>query len=150
MNDIRHSLAMDAPADRLRRLVGSADGLTAWWAEDVVRVPGSSALELGFFDRSTVYRLVLVAGADDDVRWQCETGHEWAGTELRFRLQSKGAQTLLEFTHHGWKDASAFFVSCNTVWGHLMFKLKDLAERGGPPRPLVTKSAMESSSSRVY
>jgi len=141
---------VDAPADRLRQLVSSAAGLATWWAEDVGQVPGSAAVELGFFDRSTVYRLVPITDTGDDVRWKCETGHEGAGTDLVFRLTSKGTQTLLEFSHQGWADASPYFVSCNTVWGHLMFKLKDIAERGGAARPLFTKSGMESSASGAY
>jgi len=108
-----------------------------------VNVPDSPALELGFFDRSTIYRLVPKADSQE-IRWFCETGQEWAGTELVFRLRPKGEQTLLEFSHEQWADASPYFVSCNTVWGHLMFKLKDAAERG-VGRPLFTKSGMGSS-----
>jgi hypothetical protein len=149
MPDIRHAITVDAPSDRVSQLVSSADGLAMWWAEDVVKVPGSAAIELGFFDRSTVYRLVRKP-VPQEIRWACETGQEWAGTELVFRLQPKGEQTLLEFSHERWADASPYFVSCNTVWGHLMFKLKDAAERGGSPRPLFTRTGMESSAARAY
>ena len=47
-------------------------------------------------------------------------------------------------------DASPYFVSCNTMWGHLMFKLKEAAERGGPARPLFTKSGMDTLSAGGY
>ncbi len=52
MPDIRHAITVDAPSDRVSQLVSAADGLAVWWAEDVVKVPGSPAIELGFFDRS--------------------------------------------------------------------------------------------------
>ncbi len=149
MPDIRHSIAIDAAVDRVKPLVTSAEGFSAWWAEDVSRLPASDRVELGFFDRSTVYRLVPKTDPQN-TRWLCETGNEWAGTELVFRLQARGNQTLLDFSHEGWAADSPYFVSCNTVWGHLMFKLKDAAERGGVPRPLFTRSGMESSSVRAY
>jgi len=149
MADIRHSIAVEAPADRVTRLVSSADGLATWWAEDVTQMPNPAAVEFGFFDRSTVYRLVRTE-SPHDIRWLCETGHEWAGTELVFRLQPKGQQTLVGFSHERWTEATPYFVSCNTVWGHLMFKLKHAAEHDGVPRPLFTKTGMESSASRAY
>jgi hypothetical protein len=44
-------------------------------------------------------------------------------------------------------DASTYFVSCNTVWGRLMCRLNYAAERSGRPRPLFTKSGMETPTS---
>jgi hypothetical protein len=97
MPDIRHTITVDAPRDRVAALVSSPQGLAAWWAEDVELVPSSAAVELGFFDRATVYRLVPKP-ASDEIRWRCETGQEWTGTELVFRLRDKGPQTLIEFS----------------------------------------------------
>jgi hypothetical protein len=42
-------------------------------------------VELGFFDRTTTYRLVLTPDSKN-IRWRCETGQEWAGTDLVFHL----------------------------------------------------------------
>jgi hypothetical protein len=117
-------------------------GLATWWAEDIAAAHGSAAVELGCFDRAATRRLVLVPDSKS-VRWRCETGKEWAGTDLVFHMQDKGPHTQVEFSHESWAEVSPYFVSCNKVWGHLMFKLKDAAERGGPPRPLFTKSGME-------
>jgi hypothetical protein len=47
-----------------------------------------------------------------------------------------------------WQAASDGPVA--TDWGYLMFKLKDAGEHGGPPRPLFTKSGMETSTSGAY
>jgi len=143
MPDIRHSLDIAAPLDRVRALVSTGDGFTAWWAEDVA-IQAGSAVELAFFDRSTVYRLIAQTDAAA-TRWRCETGREWAGTDIVFRLQAKGDQTLVDFAHEGWERDTPYFVSCNTVWGHLMFKLKAAAEHPSGARPLFTRSGMESS-----
>lgn len=144
MASIRHALTIAAPADRIRALVSSAEGFSRWWAEDAVAAAGSPAVELGFFNRTTMYRLVPSPDAGA-TRWACETGQEWAGTEIVFRLQPKGDQTQIEFAHERWAAETPYFVSCNTVWGHLMFKLKDAAEHPATARPYFTKSGVESS-----
>jgi len=72
-------------------------------------------------------------------------------TERRF---SSGLGTVFAYTLSRMRDnasdlvescasVSPYFVACNKAWGHLMFRLINAAERGGPPRPLFTKSAME-------
>jgi hypothetical protein len=149
MADIRHSIPIDARPEGVATLVSSAEGLAAWWAEDVMRVPGADALELGFFDRTTVYRLVPVP-EQDAIRWHCETGREWAGTDLVFRVRRAGERTQLDFAHERWAEDTPYFVSCNTVWGHLMFRLKEAAEGAAGARPLFTKSGMDSHAARLY
>ncbi|HKB12562.1 MAG TPA: SRPBCC domain-containing protein [Vicinamibacterales bacterium] len=149
MPDIRHSIPIDAAPERITQLVSSPEGLAAWWAEDVVRLAGADTLELGFFDRTTTYRLARAPEADG-VRWRCETGSEWAGTELVFRAHRKANQTQLEFSHEGWASETPYFVSCNTVWGHLMFKLKEAAEGAAGARPLFTRSGMDTPAARLY
>jgi hypothetical protein len=64
--------------------------------------------------------------------WTPETGQEWSGTRLAFELEAQGATTLVRFTHAGWARASDYFVSCNTTWGGLMFRLKAAAEGRAP------------------
>jgi hypothetical protein len=136
MPDIEHALVIAAPGDRIRQLVSSGEGFAQWWAEDVTT--GTEGVELGFFDRSTVYRLVP-RPESDGVTWTCETGAEWTGTSLVFRMRPQGAQTRLEFTHEGWANRTDYFVSCNTLWGHLMFRIKGVAE-GAPAHPYFTRS----------
>jgi len=149
MSDIRHAMAVDAPLERIIELAATPEGLAAWWAEDVVRLPGDEAVQLGFFDRTTIYRLRR-APEPDGVRWRCETGQEWAGTELVFRARPAGTQTRLELAHEGWAAATPYFVSCNTVWGHLMFRLKEAAEHPAGARPLFTRSGMDTGGARLY
>jgi hypothetical protein len=144
MPDIEHVILIDAAPDQVLPLVSSGDGFAKWWVEDVQKVKGSDELDLGFFDRSMVYRLAPQPAAAGR-RWRCETGAEWAGTSLAFHLKAHDGQTRLEFAHEGWADRTRYFVSCNTIWGHLMFCLKDVAEHDGPPRPYFTRSGTVSS-----
>ena len=93
-------------------------------------------MELGFFNRTTVYRLRLETDqAPVHAEWVCETGDEWNGTHIRFRLEGRASGTLLRFTHAGWRSESDYFLSCNTTSGELMFRLKSAAE-GKPRGPL--------------
>jgi uncharacterized protein YndB with AHSA1/START domain len=127
MADILHSIQISAPADAIYSLISTAQGLAQWWAADVTETGG--AVELGFFDRQTVYRLrAQVVQRPSHFEWACETGKEWAGTRLIFKLEPAGKGTLVRFTHAGWQSATDYFVSCTTTWGELMFRLKSAAE----------------------
>jgi hypothetical protein len=75
------------------------------------------------------------------MEWHCETGQEWKGTRITFRIEADKSGTLLRFTHAGWQSASDYFVSCNTAWGELMYRLKAVAE-GKAPGPLFTNDGL--------
>jgi|SRR5579862_1621413 len=140
MADIRHSLQIAAPAEAIHPMVSTAAGLAAWWAEDVVETGG--AIELGFFNRQTLYRLrAQTSHSTERVEWLCETGNEWAGTRLIFELGAAPHPTLVRFTHAGWQAETDYFISCNTVWGELLFRLKAAAE-GKPRGPLFLRNGL--------
>lgn len=140
MADILHSIQISAPADAVYPLISTAQGLTQWWAADVIETGG--AVELGFFNRQTTYRLrPRVNESPSHFQWACETGKEWSGTRLIFKLESAGNGTLVRFTHAGWESATDYFVSCTTVWGELMFRLKSAAE-GKARGPLFLASSL--------
>jgi len=127
MPDIQHAVQIACKPEALYPLVSTGEGFQQWWAADVTEAAG--AVELGFFNRSTLYRLRLMAG-EPPVRaeWLCETGAEWSGTGIHFRLEARGAGTLLRFTHARWPAETEYFTSCNTTWGELMYRLKAAAE----------------------
>ena len=132
-----------APRQEVWQLVSSGEGFAKWWASDIVVASASpEVLEIGFFGRTTVYRLrAEVLNPVQVAAWRCETGGEWIGTRIAFDLLGREARTLLRFEHSGWKEASDYFVSCNTTWGELMFRLKAAAE-GKVPGPLFSATSM--------
>jgi hypothetical protein len=75
------------------------------------------------------------------VEWRCETGQEWTGTRIRFHLEAGETGTLLRFTHADWKAASDYFISCNTAWGELMYRLKAVAQ-DKTPGPLFSTAGL--------
>ncbi|MGA3213705.1 MAG: SRPBCC domain-containing protein [Terriglobales bacterium] len=137
MPDITHSIAINAKILRVFKLISSADGLSRWWAEDVTVISRAPFLGLafddvvglGFFNRATIYRLRLVRSIPrrdakpHELEWACESGKEWSGTRLIFRLADDGPRTRVRFTHADWQAATDYFVDCNTTWGALMFRL---------------------------
>ncbi|HEY6342593.1 MAG TPA: hypothetical protein VIY49_13955 [Bryobacteraceae bacterium] len=134
MADIQHALQIAASPETIYPLVATGKGFSQWWAADVIE--SNNAVELGFFNRTTTYRLRLAASQEPiHGDWICETGKEWSGTHIVFRMQPAGSGSLLRFTHEGWESATDYFVSCNTVWGELMFRLKAASE-GKSPGPL--------------
>ncbi len=58
MPDIRHSVPIATKSETVYPLVATAKGFQQWWAEDVKEAGG--AVELGFFNKTTVYRLRLM------------------------------------------------------------------------------------------
>jgi len=136
--DVKHSISMDTPPDHVYPLISSGSGFSSWWAADFTDHESKRMVKLGFFDRATIFRLKLVrATVPFEAEWRCETGGEWQGTKLLFLLQETGGRTLLRFSHAGWQQETDYFVSCNTTWGELMYRLKATAE-GRPRGPLFS------------
>ncbi len=141
MPDIVHSLAIDAPAERVHALVSRAQGFAEGWAADVTE-PSAGIVELGFFNRATVYALQPGRiAAPLEAEWLCTSGKEWAGTKLIFELEKNGAGSLVRFTHAGWAAETPYFISCNTTWRGLMFRLRAAAE-GKSQGPLFQKNGL--------
>jgi len=132
--DIRHSIQIAAPPQAVYPLIAGGAGMAQWWAEDIAEA--GDGIAIGFFARDTVYRLRRQADEPPHhAAWLCDTGKEWSGTRLIFRVDPAGAGSLLRFTHADWQAETDYFVSCTTVWGELMFRLKAAAE-GKPRGPL--------------
>jgi hypothetical protein len=135
MADILLSVQTSVSPETILPLVSTAAGFGRWWATDITEKDG--AVELGFFNRHTVYRVKLQGHPSPGrIQWLCDTGAEWSGTRLIFEME-RGTGTLLRFTHAGWNAPTDYFVACTTTWGELMYRLKAEAE-GKPRGPLFT------------
>jgi uncharacterized protein YndB with AHSA1/START domain len=142
MPDIKHSIQIDAAPQLVYPLVASAQGFSRWWAADVTADKKTGNVELGFFNRATIYGLQTTQMvATRQAHWLCQSGKEWNGTRLLFDLAEQKGQTLIRFTHADWQAETDYFVACNTTWGELMFRLKAAAE-GKTPGPLFSATGM--------
>ena len=103
MPNIEHSIPIAAKIDTVYPLIATGNGFTQWWAEDVTESEG--VVEFGFFRRATIYRLRLkMDQAPGYAKWLCESGDEWGGTRIEFRLEDRGAGSLVRFTHGDWRN----------------------------------------------
>ena len=134
MPDIQHAVQIAAKPETIFPLAATPKGLGQWWAADITESGG--AVSLGFFNRTTVYKLKLIVDKPPiHAEWVCDSGDEWSGTRLIFRLEARGPGAVLRFTHAGWRAETEYFCFCNTTWGELMYRLKAAAE-GKSPGPL--------------
>lgn len=141
MADIKHFIQISATPEQVFPLVATAEGFGQWWAADITE-PSAELVELGFFNRATVYRLRRKAEEPPTrVEWVCESGDEWGGTRIVFRMDAAKSGTLLHFEHAGWRAESDYFVACNTTWGELMFRVKAAAE-GKTHGPLFSRDGL--------
>jgi uncharacterized protein YndB with AHSA1/START domain len=136
MPDILHRVGIAAPTSRVRRALGSVEGLRGWWvsgATGVARKGGT--IDFGFC------RMNVVEAAARRVRWRCVDGPpEWVGTRVTFDLVWKDGQTIVLFKHSGWKKAVEFMHHCSTKWATFLLSLRDLVETGkGHPAPYDVK-----------
>jgi uncharacterized protein YndB with AHSA1/START domain len=128
MPDIRHCIQIAAKPEEVYPIFATAQGFRQWWAQDVTESAG--VVELGFFNRATVYRLRLTRNEPPaQAEWICDSGQEWEGTRIAFRLEARPSGTVLRFTHAGWRAETEYVTLLqNTTWGELMFRVKAAAE----------------------
>jgi uncharacterized protein YndB with AHSA1/START domain len=141
MPDILHRVGMQGPAQKVYQALSTLDGLSHWW---IVGTSGDTRAggtihfkpEGGGFDMK-----VLESRPGEVVKWKCIGGpDEWVGTELTFRLQPKDDQTVVLFTHAGWREPVEFMHHCSTKWAVFLLSLKGWIERAeGRPHPYDVK-----------
>lgn len=142
MPDSKHSIQISASPQLVHPFVASAEGFSRWWASDVTEDNKTGNVELGFFNRATVYALhPIQIAAPGQAHWVCQSGKDWSGTRLLFDLAEQKGQTVLRFIHANWAAETDYFISYNTTWGELMFRLKAAAE-GKKPGPLFSGTGL--------
>ena len=142
MADIKHRIQIAAAPAVVYPLVATAKGFTRWWAADVTEDQATGNVELGFFNRATVYALHPIQIAPPhQAHWLCRSGKEWSETRLLFDMEEQKGQTLLQFTHAGWAAETDYFISCNTTWGELLFRIKAAAD-GKNAEPLFSADGL--------
>ena len=136
MTDFVHNVLIQAPAKKVFAAIATQAGNQGWWTHDTVLDPraGGSA-EFGFDHRGMVFRMRIEELVPEKrLVMICSGDHpEWNGTKLEWNLTpGEGGGTLLRFTHRNWNAPTDFAVSCNSMWGNLMYRLKAFVESGKP------------------
>jgi hypothetical protein len=140
MPDIRHRVVISSPLQPVYEAVATTGGISDWWTRDGVRGESSEGSELEFYfgqpDPAAVMAVTRLDPAGQ-VEWTCVGGaDEWVGTTLSFHLTPKDDETVVLFTHAGWREPSEFMAHCSARWAYFLLSLKSLVETGkGTPSP---------------
>ena len=137
MADLKHIVPIHATPEKVYAAVGTQAGMRSWWTGDTQmdeKVGGKA--EFGFDKRQMVFRMTIdKLDPGRCVIMRCHGDQaEWNGTTLRWDIiksDSAGGATTLRFVHSGWREMTDFCTSCNSMWGNLMFRLKDSVEGKG-------------------
>jgi uncharacterized protein YndB with AHSA1/START domain len=139
MPDIMHFVQIHVPLEPAYQAVTKAEGIRGWWTRDVAlgaRVGETG--EFGFNEHRFVVK-VRVEELEPPVRvgWKVISGAPgWEGTTIGFDLRADGSDTVLSFTHRGFKQATEGYASATTRWGAYLVSLKQFLETGkGAPNP---------------
>ncbi len=132
MPDIRHRVGISAPLTDTHAAVATRDGLTSWWTRDVdgTSEPGEKlAFSFGGPDVAAVMEVTELTPTT--VAWRCAEGPvEWVDTTITFDLQHEGDETVVLFTHGGWREPVPFMAHCSTKWAEFLLGLKSGLEGG--------------------
>ena len=115
MYEIMHRIGVEARPDTVYELVATIEGLQRWWTTDT---RGNSAIgekisfHFGGPDRFMVMEVVEL-DVDQRVKWRCIDG-----------------ETILNFTHIGWREPVEFMGHCSSKWGSYLLSLKQGVEHG--------------------
>jgi uncharacterized protein YndB with AHSA1/START domain len=134
--DILHRVGIAAPPERVREALATIEGLRGWWVSTAWGEPGpGGTIDFGFC------KMNVLEATPGRVRWRCVEGPpEWLGTDVTFDLAWKDGQTIVLFTHAGWKEPVEFMHHCSTKWATFLLSLRDLLEKSvGHPAPRDVK-----------
>ena len=140
MVDLSHHVPINASAERVYAAVATEAGMRSRWTNDtqMEKRTGGRAV-FGFNKRAVIFRMTvdrLEPGRLVAMSCQGEPA-EWNGTRLSWSVSPGDGGTTLRFTHAGWREMDDYCAGCNTMWGNLMFRLKDFVEGNsrGPQWP---------------
>jgi len=133
MADIRHESRIRASRGRVLNALTDAGQLGQWHAADVRAEGGGLAIS---YRDGPAFHWEVIAATPDRVTWQCTRGPgDSPGTRVEFRLNDTGdGRTLLELEHSGWPGEHGNFRKCNTLWGGLLHRLREVVERPAATR----------------
>jgi uncharacterized protein YndB with AHSA1/START domain len=125
--DIRHRVGISVPQEQVYEALATKDGITRWWTHEIHgdAAPGG---KLEFFfggtEPSAVMEVTELVPARR-VSWRCVQGpDEWVGTDVTFDLKTTDDQTVVLFSHAGWREPVEFIYHCSTKWAYHLLGLK--------------------------
>lgn len=137
MARIVFELGIDTPVERIVPALTTAEGIAAWWTDDVALDGGvGSVMRLGFPVAPLPFELRVEEAGPKRVRWASvgDFPPHWVGTEITWTLApaADGGGTTLHFNHDGWASDEGPLPQAAFTWGQLLGVLKGYLESGQP------------------
>ncbi|HEX3795714.1 MAG TPA: SRPBCC domain-containing protein [Acidimicrobiales bacterium] len=133
MPDIRHRLGIGVPKEQVMDALTTLDGIASWWTtklEGDARPGGKLSFYFGSPEPSAVMEVQQPASTDA-VAWRVMEGPDsWVGTTITFDLRQEETETIVLFTHAGWREPVEFMHHCSTKWGYFILGMKQSLEGG--------------------
>jgi hypothetical protein len=129
LHHIRHRIGIRADLRTVREALLTAPGISRWWTEDATdQADGTVAT---YFGRPSPSAVMRIDSTGSRVTWECVEGpEEWIGTTLTFDIGETDQETVVLFTHAGWRDPVPFMHHCSTKWAIFLLSLKHAIEDG--------------------
>lgn len=127
-----HRILINAPKSEVFDAITTAEGLQGWYTPTTEGSAGHGGkIKLHFKSKDGPFHWKIeVTKLGSTVRWECLEGPgSAAGTTATFRLDERGeGGTSVDLDHEGQDESDDKLRVCNTMWGALMFHLKNYAE----------------------
>ena len=131
-HSLQHEIFIVADPARIEVALTTADGLRGWntplvdgngepGTEWVLRYPGRPE-----------FAWRIDSSNAEEILWTCTKGPgDSVGTTAHFTfVPAADGRTRVRITHGGWPHDKANFIKCNTIWGALMYHLRNHVESG--------------------
>jgi uncharacterized protein YndB with AHSA1/START domain len=131
MSAIKHNLVIKATPEKVFEAVTTQEGIENWWCKNTIAKPELGFVNIFIFGKFRNEMKVSELIANSKVQWNCiDSIEEWRGTHVSFDMEEKNGNTLLRFTHGGWKTITDTFAYCSYDWALFMKSLKSFCETG--------------------
>lgn len=131
MADIRHNVVIKTAPGKVYDAVTTQEGIEGWWCKHTTAKAELDFVNVFVFGKFRNEMRVTVLTPNRHVAWECiDSIEEWIGTTISFDLEEKTGNTLLRFTHGGWRSITDTFAGCNFDWALFMKSLKSFCETG--------------------
>jgi uncharacterized protein YndB with AHSA1/START domain len=135
MPDIMHVVRIHATAERVYAALTTAEGIRKWWTRDVVldtEIGGTGEFR---FNQGRTVTKVRVDELDPPVRVRWTTIFSnapagWSGSTLTFDLGEEGRDTVLSFTHRGFRQTDERYLRASAGWAYYLTCLQRYLETG--------------------
>lgn len=135
MKKIEHEIKIQGNVPAVYQALTTLEGLESWHS---AHIDGSCNLNDQFTihhkDHPSFSWKITCLKPNQCVEWECINGPgDSAGTHVSFNLAPDTHERIMvECTHDGWPDTNGNFRKCNTLWGMLLYHLKQFVETGKP------------------